>query len=122
MDEPLNVVMNDKTHRFETSLGGETAFHLVTGDGAHRQRRGGSQPQHAAQVREHSRVAERPAQPVPGVDRPNAVAAANGLIPGEGAPGDGKCAVVEYGPAGTDRGEVSSRNRPRHHSRLTTVP
>jgi predicted GNAT family acetyltransferase len=24
--EPLNVVMNDRTHRFEVTLGGETAF------------------------------------------------------------------------------------------------
>jgi hypothetical protein len=26
MSEPLDVVMNDKTHRFEVTLGGETAF------------------------------------------------------------------------------------------------
>ena len=26
MAEPIDVVMNDKTHRFEVSLGGETAF------------------------------------------------------------------------------------------------
>ena len=26
MAEPLDIVMNDKTHRFEATLGGETAF------------------------------------------------------------------------------------------------
>jgi uncharacterized protein len=33
--EPLEIVMNDKTHRFEATLGGETAFtEYVLHDGA----------------------------------------------------------------------------------------